>query len=84
MLGWIGTVCFSLCGVPQVLKCIHHGNADGLAPLFLFLWLGGEICYVVATLQEFGWVPWLLTNYIVNLVCLCWIIRYKFWPRTSA
>ena len=81
MLGWIGSVCFAMCGIPQVLKCIHGGNADGLSPLFLCLWLCGEICYIMATLQEFGCVPWLLTNYIVNLICVLWIVRYKFWPR---
>jgi hypothetical protein len=70
-----------MCGIPQVQQCIRQGNADGLSPLFLFLWLGGEVCYVIATLQEFGWVGWLLTNYVINIVCLAFIIRYKFWPR---
>lgn len=81
MIGWIGSICFAMCGIPQVLKCIRHGNADGLSSFFLFLWFVGEICYVIAILKEFGWVPWLLTNYSMNLVCLVWIIRYKFWPR---
>lgn len=39
------------------------------------------MCYIIAVLMEFGWVDWMLTNYIINLVCLCWLIRYKFYPR---
>jgi len=84
MIGWIGSICFAVCAIPQVLKCIRHGNADGLSPLFLLLWFTGEVCYIIAVLMEFGWVDWMLTNYIVNFVCLCWIIRYKFWPRRSS
>lgn len=49
--------------------------------LFLLLWMIGEIFYATAMCIEFGWVWWMMTNYIFNAVCLMVIFRYRLWPR---
>lgn len=81
VLGWIGSVCFALCGAPQALKCIQQGHAHGLSPWFVGLWFGGEICYVVAVLMKFGWVSWMMTNYILNIMWVLVMLRYLVWER---
>lgn len=67
VLGWVGSVCFALCGAPQAAKCVWQGHARGLSLWFLGLWLAGEICYVAAVLTEFGWVAWMMVNYTLNI-----------------
>jgi uncharacterized protein with PQ loop repeat len=81
LLGWIGSIGFALCGIPQVVQCVRQGHARGLSPWFLGLWLLGEICYVTAVLLEFGWVAWMLTNYIANILSIILMLRYLVWPR---
>lgn len=81
ILGWIGSFCFSFCGLPQARKAYRDGHCFGLSSAFVLAWMAGEVCYVAAVLLEFGWVGWMMFNYILNTVCLLVILRYKFWPR---
>jgi len=81
VVGWIGSICFAMCGVPQAYKCIRQGHADGLSPWFLLLWFVGEICYVGAVLLQFGWVGWMMFNYVLNIVCIVVIGVYYFRPK---
>lgn len=80
LLGWIGAFCFSACAIPQTLKCMKQGHARGLSPWFLWLWFGGEIFYGSAVYLEFGWVWWMMVNYVLNIICILIIFRYYFWP----
>lgn len=80
VLGWIGSICFSACCIPQMLKCMKQGHARGLSPWFLGLWCGGEIFYGTAMYLELGLVAWVLLNYVTNLICILIILRYYFWP----
>ena len=80
LLGCIGSICFALCGVPQVLMCVKQGHANGVSGMFLILWLLGEVFYTGATFIEFGPVPWLLFNYALNAICI-FIIGYYYYCR---
>lgn len=80
IIGWIGSVCLAFSGMPQAYKCYCQGHARGLSLLMLSLWFTGEVCYVIATISEFGMVAWLLFNYILNLVCISIILWYCFRP----
>lgn len=83
LLGWIGSICFAICGAPQAFKCVLDGHGRGLSRLFLSLWLGGELCYVAAVWMEFGWVSWMMVNYILNIVWILVILKYMVWPRND-
>jgi len=79
-IGWIGSICFSICAVPQAYQSYKQGNSNGLSHYTLILWMVGEICtlmYVSSTL--FSWS--LVINYMFNLLCLSVIIYYKYLPR---
>lgn len=82
ILGWVGAVCFSLCAVPQAVKCIKQGHAHGLDHVFLLLWFIGEISMLVYSMTEVFSLP-LIANYTFNLICLVVILRYRFWPTIS-
>lgn len=75
LVGWLGAALFSLCAVPQAIKCWRDGNADGLSWTFLLMWFFGEVLttiYVWPTQQY----P-LLANYFFNGMCLLVILYYK-------
>jgi uncharacterized protein with PQ loop repeat len=80
MIGWIGAVLFSLCGLPQALKTHKDGHANGLDAYFLLLWTGGEIFTLIAVFNEAP-ILYLLFNYLTNLIFLVIMWKYKIWPR---
>lgn len=81
VIGWLGSILFSMCAVPQAWQCWKQKHADGLSWTFLLMWLTGEILtavYVWPTRQY----P-LLANYFFNGLCLLIILRYKRWPTVT-
>lgn len=78
-LGWIGSIMFAACGIPQAWQCWRVGHAQGLAWGFLLLWLGGEILTLVYILPKLDWP--LIFNYGVNLALLLIILGFKINPR---
>lgn len=81
LVGWLGTVLFSICGIPQAIKCYKDGNSDGLSWFFLLAWLGGEVCMLVyiGARRELDYP--LLVNYTLNLASLLILLKYKMVPR---
>lgn len=82
IIGWIGSVLFAACGLPQAVACWQAGHARGLAWGFLLMWFVGEILTLVYVLPKLDWP--LIFNYVVNLVFLVIMLRYKLWPRKDA
>jgi uncharacterized protein with PQ loop repeat len=79
IIGWIGSILFAACGIPQAWQCYKNGNSRGLAWGFLITWLFGEILTIVYVLPKMD-IP-LLFNYTFNLIVLLIILRYKIWER---
>jgi uncharacterized protein with PQ loop repeat len=84
VLGWIGSIALAVCAYPQAVKCWRQGHGQGLSVFGLIVWTAGEIALVIATPLKCGWVPWLMANYIGNLLALAVILRYRFWPRKES
>lgn len=78
LVGWIGSILFAVCAIPQAYQCYKQGHGLGLDWIFLLCWLFGEILVTIYILPKHDWP--LLFNYAVNLVCLIIIIRYKLLP----
>jgi len=81
LLGYVGGFAFAICALPQAWRAYRDGHSRGLAPWFLSLWLGGEVCMIAATWLAFGFCGWLQLNYWPNLICVCILVRFKIWPR---
>ena len=81
ILGWIGATCFALCGVPQAIKAYREGHCRGLSVWFLMFWMLGEVFYISGTLLKFGWVGWMMFNYLFSVLCLSIIIYFKVKSR---
>lgn len=82
IIGWLGSILLAFCGLPQMVKTIKDGHAEGLSNEFLAMWLGGEICTLLAVLTDNN-EKYLLFNYYTNILFLCIIIKYKFFPRKA-
>lgn len=83
VIGWIGSICFSVCGIPQACKSIQEGNSSGVSWLFLILWLVGELCTIVYVLMLDELLIPLIVNYILNLGSLLVILYYKMYERVN-
>lgn len=78
-MGYVGSICLALCGIPQAITCYKQGHSEGIAPMFLWLWVLGEVFaagYIIATQN---WP--LIVNYAVNTVVVGIILKYKYFPR---
>lgn len=74
-VGWLGSVLFALCAVPQAWKCLVTGSADDFSWAFLVMWLLGEILCLFYIWPKRLWP--LVLNYSANLACLLVIIGVK-------
>ena len=83
-LGWLGSLAFMLCAIPQAVQCWRQGHARGISPTFLCIWLIGEVCMLTAVPMQCGWVPWLMMGYIGNTACLLIIFHYYLFPRKDS
>ena len=77
IMGWVGSMLFAFCALPQTIMVAKQRHANGLSWLFLLMWAAGEIlCFAYVAAQPI--IQWpLLANYILNFGMLVVIIYYK-------
>lgn len=80
-IGWIGSILFAICALPQAIQCAKDGHARGLNWFFLLAWTGGEILTLVYIWPKQDWP--LIANYAMNFVFLLIMLRYKIWERSA-
>ena len=79
ILGWLGSICLAICGMPQAWMSYKDKNSHGISWAFLLLWAFGELfalSYVANNLDG----P-LLLNYGVNILIIAIILYYKVSPK---
>lgn len=79
-IGWIGSICFAICGLPLAIQCYKDKHASGVNNAFLALWFTGEVCTLIYSLhlQKYP----LILNYTGNLILLLIVIYYKFYGNS--
>jgi len=75
LLGWMGAGMLSLCGFPELWHS-YKTKQCSLTWTFLFLWGAGELCILIPVIFEIK-SPWLITNYVLNLICIAGLVYYK-------
>lgn len=76
IIGWIGSIAFTLSAAPQALKSIQDGHSDGIAGGMLALWFVGGICSLIYVWPK-RYVP-LIANYILSFIFMSIILWFKF------
>lgn len=78
-IGWMGSMLFALCGLPQAIQSYKQKHSDGLTWMFLLMWFFGEVFTFAYVLPKMDYP--LLANYVVNFAFLIVIMFYKLFPR---
>jgi len=81
ILGWLGSICLAICGVPQAWMSFKEKHSHGISWGFLLLWAFGEI-FALAYVYDKLDLP-LLLNYSVNILILAIILYYKVNPQSE-
>lgn len=78
-LGWLGAVCFAICGLPQAIQSYKQKHSDGISSSFLLLWGTGEILTLIYIFPKKEWP--IIFNLVFNLLFIGVIVRFKLWPN---
>ena len=82
IIGWLGSICLAICGVPQAWTSYKDKHSHGISWAFLLLWAFGEI-FALAYVYDKLDLP-LLMNYSVNILILSIILYFKLKPQVEA
>lgn len=82
ILGWLGSICLAICGIPQAWQSIKDKHSHGISWGFVLLWSFGEI-FALAYVYDKLDLP-LLLNYATNILILSIILYYKIRPQKTA
>lgn len=81
LIGWIGSILFAICGIPQAYHSYKSGHSNELTWTFLTLWFLGEVFTIIYIFPKRDYP--LLFNYSINLMCLIVIFKFKIFPRSK-
>jgi len=81
ILGALGAIFFALSGLPQAVRSYRDGHSNGVLHGTIWLWLLGEACMMAYASKRYPEDYVLIGNYILNLVMVLIITKYKYWPR---
>lgn len=79
LMGWIGSFLFAICGLPQAWQSYKQGHSNGLNWFFILAWFYGEILTLGYIWPKQDWP--LICNYLINILFILIIIKYKVYPR---
>jgi len=82
MIGWLGSILFAICALPQAIHTFRTKKSDDVSELFLWLWFWGEIFTLIYIfysdyMQGNYHVP-LYFNYLFNLFLLFYLLYAKY------
>jgi uncharacterized protein with PQ loop repeat len=78
-IAWTATVLLSLCGIPQAIKIIREGQADGISTGFIIMYLIGSLFNLIYVVS-LGELP-LITGTAIGILCVSTYAYYKIFPR---
>lgn len=79
VIGWIGSLAFAFCALPQAYHSWKTGKSDGVTWGLIIGWWIGEWCSLIYVLPTFQWP--LIANYVGNIIFCGVITYYKIWER---
>ncbi|MFA8433281.1 MAG: PQ-loop domain-containing transporter [Marinifilaceae bacterium] len=88
IIGWMGSIMFAICALPQVIHTWRTRKSDDLSEMFLWLWFWGEVFTFYYILygdfkQGVYHVP-LYFNYFFNLVLVLYLVYAKYTYSTKS
>ena len=82
VVGWLGSILFSICGLPQLIKTWKTRKVKDLSSLFLWLWFWGEIFtliyIIIGDIAQGNYHVPLYSNYAVNILIVFYLLYAKY------
>ena len=79
VIGYIGSLAYALCGLPQAILSIKNGHSKGISRGYAMLSLIGSILSLVYAFPRGDYV--LLLNFGVNIIVWSVILKYSYFER---
>ena len=79
LIGLIGSLLLALCAFPEALSAIETGECK-VGYRMLILWGLGEILMTIYNYQTHNDM-WLYINYLLNILFIGIMLKYKMFPR---
>jgi uncharacterized protein with PQ loop repeat len=83
LIGWVSSILFAICALPQAWACYKQGHGNGISKLFVWFWLLGELLVQVYVYNTHGLDLPLFLNYWGNSILIVFIMRYIYFPRSD-
>jgi len=81
LIGSIGGICLALSALPQAIKILKEGHANGIASGSIWLWGIGSAALTSYVLVKHSTDLILVINYLFNLSLVLVAFKYKYWPK---
>jgi len=81
ILGWLGSICLAICGLPQAWMSFKDKHSHGISWAFILLWAFGE-AFALAYVYDKLDLP-LVMNYLTNILIVGVILYFKIKPGKS-
>lgn len=82
IIGWLGSICLAICGIPQAISSIKDKHSHGISWGFVLLWAFGELFALTYVFEKLD-AP-LLLNYGINMLIVGIILYYKINPKVDS
>lgn len=80
IVGYLAMICLMISAIPQLIKVIKAGHADGMSSSYLLLLIMGfslMATYIMLTKPLYP----VVINYVINILSMLTIGYYKIFPR---
>lgn len=79
VLGWLGSVCYSVYSFPQAYDAFKKGRTEGLSFWMILLLFSGSLCSLIYVLPDYH-SP-LFYNFFIGLCSHSVLLKYHLWPK---
>ena len=79
IIGYIGSLAYALCGLPQAVLSIKNGHSQGISRGYALLSLIGSLLSLIYAVPRGDDV--LLLNFGVNIIVWGIILKYSYFER---
>ena len=81
LIGYIGSLAYAVCGLPQAIMSIKNGHSQGISRGYAFLSLAGSILSLVYAFPRHDYV--LLLNFGTNIIVWGIVLKYSYFERKN-
>lgn len=83
VLGTIGTVCWCIQLIPQIIRNYKVKNCEGLPPLMMFLWAASGVPFSIYFIGIDGSIPLQIQPQLFTFFCLVSWVQSLYYPPVS-